>query len=355
MNNCTENIEEIENEASDWFVLKTTSTLTEDQESAFENWLSTSPLHAETYFAFEKIWNDISLLPEDTFSIESLSIEKTGSHEIKPPDNMLEPASFPIWDKLYTWFFPKYAYGALASTCIVFIGLILLFSTSPSHEFSSYVTAKGEISDVILEDGSKVSLSANTQIDVSIERDQRNIKLVKGQAYFDVAPIINDTGERIPFEISSGKMKIEVIGTEFEVHLRNKKAQVTVAEGIVDVGTSKSKKRIRLTEGQQLAIIGKQYDSFGDIVKSDPNTTSSWRKGRLTYRDAYLNEIVDDANRFHNGTITLGHKDLENLRVTTSFRIDQIKEMAFMLEQLLPVKVYEESDNRILILPKRSI
>ena len=341
-------IEKIENEASDWFILNTTSTPTSLQEKEFQTWLSASPLHADTYQMFAKIWEDLAQVPQESFSGTDTALDKNREYMEAATHDM--PT---LWQRVSDWLFPKSNYIALASVSLFFISAFIFFSPE-SDEINSYMTARGEISDLTLEDGSKITLSADSQIDVKMSNDMRDIKLVKGQAFFDVATTQDASGGKMPFEIHSGMMKIKVIGTQFEVHLRNEKAIVSVAEGVVEVST-RGGQPVRLTQGQQVAVIGDNYDRIGEIISEEAATNFSWRAGRLTYRDAFLTEIIEDANRFHTGTITLGHKNLENLRVTTSFRVDQIKEMTLMLEQLLPVKVYEESQDRILILPSRSL
>ena len=56
-----------------------------------------------------------------------------------------------------------------------------------------------------------------------------------------------------------------------------------------------------------------------------PDQAARWVQTRLAYRDTPLVDIVADVNRYHAGGVRLGSADLGALRVTSSFRIDQLE------------------------------
>ena len=78
-----------------------------------------------------------------------------------------------------------------------------------------------------------------------------------------------------------------------------------------------------------------------------------WQEGRLVFRNTPLIEVISDANRFHSGTITLANQHLADLRITTSFRIEQIQEMTQMLESILPVNVTQTGENIVISAPPK--
>src|SRR5690606_34057777 len=56
------NTEQIENEASVWFLTRDGGTMSPEQEAAFAEWLARSPKHEEAYSAVEAIWSAASQL-----------------------------------------------------------------------------------------------------------------------------------------------------------------------------------------------------------------------------------------------------------------------------------------------------
>ena len=76
------------------------------------------------------------------------------------------------------------------------------------------MTATGESRTVTLADGSQVNLSGGSAIGVDITSEERRVRLLSGEAFFDVA---HDAAR--PFTVEAGEARIVVLGTAFDVAL----------------------------------------------------------------------------------------------------------------------------------------
>lgn len=330
-------LEEAETAAREWFLLQQDRELNSDERQAFERWLNADTLHRACFDDMELIWQGLGQVDREGIEPEPLS----------------EPGGVDgRWHSL-SW--PAMVGMAAAMVVAVWLTLTPLLPDADAHLF--YTTAIGEISELSLDDGSRVTLGADSAIEVWFEDHQRRVVLTQGQAFFDV---VKDPTR--PFFVAIDSTTVRVVGTRFEVHRNLNRVKVSVEEGVVEVvrrspeprqtGTFTSDAQTTtLTAGQQVRASRSQLDAVTSLEIED---VAIWRSGRLVYRDAPLSEVIADVNRYRTGGISLGTQSLKNLKVTTSFSIEQTQSVVSMLEESLPVVVHYEAGDRILILPKSS-
>src|SRR5690606_15969424 len=98
-------------------------------------------------------------------------------------------------------------------------------------EGGAFRTAVGERSSITLSDGASVVLNTNSRIEVRYTPERRNVRLLAGQAWFQVAK----HPER-PFVVEAGDRRVTALGTAFDVRMDSRDSvQVTLAEGKVSV------------------------------------------------------------------------------------------------------------------------
>ena len=96
-------------------------------------------------------------------------------------------------------------------------------------------TLRGQQKDVTLPDGSVLRLDTDTRIAVALYRERREVKLLGGQAMFQVH---GDAAR--PFDVLAGPVRVTVVGTRFSVRhtpgiLGADDIRVEVEEGCVRV------------------------------------------------------------------------------------------------------------------------
>src|SRR5690606_39059016 len=135
--------------------------------------------------------------------------------------------------------------------------LYYFISQPVSNEMLTLYTEKGEISNVILPDGSKVWLNVDSKLSypVSFGINSRNLELV-GEAYFEVAK-----EEELPFEVSSGSLITKALGTQFVVsaYPESSSLRSSLIEGSVEVFVDNNS---RIIEPGQQVLLDKNTGRF---------------------------------------------------------------------------------------------
>lgn len=333
MDELSQHRENINEQASDWFSLIYLGSPSKTEILAFEKWCLAKPSHRKAYQELITLWHN---LPENEASLSPVALPNNPNLETPKRNH----------------FFSRRMALSMAASVAACGGIFAMTSLqAPHNQAIHYQTAIAETSRITLPDGSHVELSGKTHIEYEFDRKRRLVRLYSGQAYFDVNTIVDEYNQKVPFEVTSGPLNIKVVGTAFDVKKQGDKTTVTVAEGIVKAQTS-SAKSTRIIAGQSVSAVSTFPTEQFTIEEVELKNIASWRQGRLVYVDATLDEVMSDARRFHNGAIILGDRSLAKLRVTATFRSDQINEMVTMLEQLLPINVYLEPSGRIVILAK---
>ena len=93
-----------------------------------------------------------------------------------------------------------------------------------------YRTQVGERRVIALKDGSHVHLNTGSTIEVALKKDRRLVRLVKGEAMFEVAH-----DRQRPFLVDAGSAQMRAVGTAFNVRIRENIVELTVTEGSVAV------------------------------------------------------------------------------------------------------------------------
>ena len=244
--------------------------------------------------------------------------------------------------------------GGLAGMAAAAILVVVLSPSPPVQDIPlaapSYETAIAELQTVTLEDGSEVTLGADTRIETVFSPTDRRITLVSGEAFFDV----RSDPDR-PFYVAAQDTMVRVLGTQFDVRHGAGRIHVAVLEGVVEVykaaPAGDAAERRRLTAGERVTVA--HVGALPQVEVVDRVEPGAWRTGRLVYDDASLAEIIADANRHHPGAIRLASPDLAQIRLTTAFRTHEIELMLETLEASQPVRIERTSRGEIIIHPKR--
>ncbi len=167
----------------------------------------------------------------------------------------------------------------------------------------SYQTARGEVKQITLPDGTLIWMNAVTKIQLISDfkaTGLRKLKFEYGEAFFKVK---RDTLR--PFSISTGQYVTTVLGTSFNIrsYPEMNSYKVAVASGKVKVdfrnGSAVKKLSEGLTKDQVLIFDAKTSKTL--IFNTDVSRMSSWRANRSMYLDGLtLNQIGQELSRQYN-------------------------------------------------------
>lgn len=195
---------------------------------------------------------------------------------------------------------------AAAAACLAIIAAPdLILQMQADH-----VTSTGEVRTVQLEDGSTVRLGAASAIEVAYKSGERRVRLLKGQAYFEVK---RDPDH--PFRVAVRSVETTVLGTGFEVRLKDNGADVAVRHGLVrvDYQSGASPLSERLVAGEQISIT---WAGMGERGHVRPEKVAAWTNGQLIVSDRPVSEVIDALRPWYSGLIIATGEKLDTERVT---------------------------------------
>jgi transmembrane sensor len=240
------------------------------------------------------------------------------------------------------------ASGLAATAAAVAVGVLLTPASRIVPESRLYESAPGRITDVSLEDGSRVTLDAGSAIRVALANDVRRVTLERGAAYFDVT---HDSVH--PFQVSVGDRNVIVTGTRFVTTLTGDGAQVSLLQGRVAVGRRDAAEKgaldgaLALSPGERAVFQPGQAGIHK--ASADVEAATAWRRRRLVFQDAPLSEVIAAASRYSDVPLVVADPELSRIKVTTVLPLEGEGSLADRLTVLLPVRTERASDGRVLI------
>lgn len=193
-----------------------------------------------------------------------------------------------------------------------------------AEEYNRLITPRGGEYSVVLSDGTKVWLNAESELKypVHFSGSERKVYL-KGEAYFAVTK-----QEGQAFVVCSDDARITVLGTEFNVRNYNNKAiATTLVKGSVIV--AHDDEECNLVPGQQ-AIIG---DDGIQINQVETILYTGWKDGYFVFQDQTLDDILKELSRWYDFTYFYQNNKLETFTLTAKLRkFDSVNEVLEVLK-----------------------
>lgn len=293
--------------AADWFAKLQGDAALEDW-TAFQTWLEADPEHAKAYAAVEAIWLDLEDLPANAPKAAPLAANVVA---LSP-----RPAKTARRGLLIGLGVAAAAVVALAVTPRL---------TGPSY--TDYATQRGETREIVLADGSRLTLGGATTLRVRLGRQQRDVTLVDGEASFDVAHL-----ENRPFVVAVGPRQVRVLGTEFNILSHAGRLAVSVRRGLVAVSGGQEG-TVKLVRGQQLVQASGASAQTRDVA---PDAAFAWKSGKLIYDRTSLTEVVADLNRYVATPIRVD-PSAASVTVSGVLLVDEEAAMVRRLELFAPI------------------
>ena len=235
----------------------------------------------------------------------------------------------------------RLAMGGIAAGLIAAVGtLAWRFSDAGDH----YATGIGERRTVTLADGSLMRLNTDTSVTVDLAPERRSVRLLRGEASFDVA---HDTSR--PFVVAADEARVRAVGTAFTVRLRPDFTEVTVSEGIV--GVRDGDRNERHVAAGNAAAVRRGTIAVTALDHTDIQRRLAWQDGRLSFDGDTLEQAVDEFNRYRTVPIVIGDPALAGVRIGGTFRSDRSGDFARALEQSFGIRAIEGGDGSLLLVP----
>lgn len=180
------------------------------------------------------------------------------------------------------WNRPYYAIAASVSLLVVSAG-IAWWAMRPAN----FHTAYGQIRKITLEDGSVVTLNANSDIRVANNLAESAVREVwlEGEAYFDIA---RRNGAK--FIVHTPEARVEVLGTEFNVLARRQNTKVVLHEGKVKLHAA-NVPPVVMKPGD-MATVSERKQPI-QLRSVQPEAYESWKESMIVLDGKPVSEITD--------------------------------------------------------------
>lgn len=340
-------------EAAMWFERIHAEEASTDDLGEWQRWLASSKANQQAFGRVEDFWRLAGELEKPPWATQfELDVD---TYDGTTPIASWRRRSAPK-RRSYLW---SVAASLVVLTVCAALYVLLFRGLPGSSDFAVFETASGEHRDIMLSEGTKVLLGAQSTISVSFTDEARNVVVDSGEVFFTVTP-----DKTWPFVVRAGARTITAIGTAFNVANLQGRVVVTVAEGSVEVANIRAPAAeapetadktapestpapppTRVEAGQRLAY-GKMPT---DVQTADPEIALAWRQGRLEYLNEPLRFVIPDVARYTNRQLVITDPAVEEMLYTGAVLQDEVDDWLTSLTDALPIEIVRIGENRVIL------
>lgn len=255
-------------------------------------WLNEPGIEIELDQVLDLYW-------EEAKSNPPLSLDSSNSESLpeKRPEHLLRSnkTTDPVNPR-----FKKSVWWGIAASLIAILGFFI-YSYSTQNFLNNkeivYKTGYGERQEITLNDGSQITLNANSEFRWNENWKSKDTRkaFLKGEAFFEV-----EKQNGVPFLVETEDVLIEVIGTSFNVKCREKNTKVYLDEGEVNLKLLETaddshvhaKQEITMKPGDQVRYSA----SMRTIEKTEGQSmisAAAWKNNVLNFKNMQFSEVLD--------------------------------------------------------------
>ena len=242
--------------------------------------------------------------------------------------------------------------GAFAAVCLPLVVLCLtafseLYGWGADPVMRSVQVPAGEHLRVLLADGSAVTLNACSELRYpeTFARRRRGVRLVRGEAFFEVAPDAS-----APFTVETDDMSVEVLGTKFNVNAYDEgTTTVYLKEGKVRLTERVTGERKRyLMSPDELLTVDRNARKCYAVRHTGKSTPEAWLHNNYTFTNAPLEDVAGFLERHYAVEIEVADPRILQYSYTMEFYNETIDEVLSVMAQITPIR-YSRVNDRITV------
>lgn len=251
----------------------------------------------------------------------------------------------------YHFFFQLSKWAAILAAGL-FLGYFMNSGTKKSQPvYFTSIAPKGSISEVILPEGTQISLNSGSTLKYSVG-DSAGLReiFLTGEAWFQVAKM-----KARPFRVHTAFYDVQVTGTTFNVkaYPEDNEIATTLVEGSVEVRSSENLKlnsTIILKQNQQL-IYNKELNNTS-VCEVNTKLFTSWKKNKLVFINMKLKDLKILLERKYGVNIKIIDQSIMDYHYDGTIKNETVLEVLEILKRSLPIE-YKIEDQNIIIQRKR--
>ena len=198
------------------------------------------------------------------------------------------------------------------------------------------VTGAREVKTFILPDSSSVTINENSSVRYSsaLLKAQKRELWMKGEVFFNIRHI--EDAENIPHEfvVYSGDLKVEVLGTAFNVKSYNSVTNVSLNTGHIKIGVKNDPVSVTLQPGDFIQYSEKEKK----IVKRkvDAGLYSTWKEKKLKLDKVPMKEIAQLIQDIYGYSVKIDEPALRTSKISGTLLVNDeetfLETLAFVLD-----------------------
>jgi len=322
------NPKNLDSEAIAWVVRLDGQRLSAAEFDRFRNWHDKSAAHAAAFQNAATTWGNLDILSEL---------------------RLLRPANQnnPWWRTVPRLLMQNMLRPQYAAALILLVLVIAGFGyfTHPSRDLDPvlYSTAIGSHKTVTLADGSRITLNTGSRVEVLFSDDRRTVKLLNGEAHFDVA-----ADRSRPFEVHTGHNIVRAVGTAFTVELKADLVEVNVTEGKVQLAALRresdpngppAETPLALVRSGQSAHFSDEIETIVSIDGEEMDRRLAWRTGALVFKGEALEDVIREVSRYTTTKIIISDPEIRRLKIGGYYKTNETDAMLQALETSFGISV----------------
>lgn len=307
-----------------------------DQElKLLHEWIMDNPAHKNEFLKSKDVWDSaqaelIRHKIDSNKAFQSFQNRISGI-EVKKNETATKSSSFnfrtPHW---------------VAAACILLmISLsIIYFSGNSNAEVIVFNDKSAPMADT-LADNSIITLDEQCKVVIREKYNVTNRVIdLEGKAYFSV-----EKNKKIPFIVYTPNLKIEVIGTSFQINTNYNpnKEEIIVESGQVKLSKRSGEEASWLINGGERIVFSRSDQSILKLPNNKLNF-ASWISGKIFFDNTPLPVVFSELEGFFSIAINFDHKEFENYRYTARFGNKNLEAILETIEMVYRVDIVKESD-----------
>ena len=259
--------------------------------------------------------------------------------------------------------------AAAAAVAAIVVGIAFLSGPREVVEKHLYSSELGEVRQIHLADGTRVTLNTNSALQIEYSKESRLVTLQRGEAYFEVAK-----DAQRPFIVAGSSAQARAVGTAYDVRLGEETGEmrIRVMDGRVAVEPPPSDRNaavraigklfgLESARGAYLNVnqeaqvwVGKEGADKGETEVSvhelQPDVLERslmWREGLLSFEGVTLADAIAEFARYSPQKVQV-HGTLANEHVSGLFAANDPAAFARAIAISLRAKIRTEDQALIL-------
>lgn len=291
---------QIAEDAAHFLVLLESGSASADDRARLQRWREQSPHHEQTWQKAQGLRQRFAGLPPE-LAMASLDRPDSGRRSVLK--------------------------RALIVSALLPAGWMLAQQAPIAALRADLRTAAGDRRDLRLQDGSLLQLDTASALNIDLEQGRRLLTLIEGEMALNMA------SNAPPMTIQTRQGRVQATGADLCIHQQGDHCLISVWRGNVELLAQRGHS-VPLQAGQRATMSAEGISSVGAFDVSQPG----WRQGVLSVENQPLGVFLAELSRYRPG-ILRWEPELERLKVTGTFRLDDTDRILTLLAASLPVQV----------------